>query len=168
LVEATFLALTPTVTASPSPTPETVQSTPLPTATSTLVPTPLPQLVRLEGVKYEDQHNRWNYCGPANLSMSLTFWGWQGNRDVVGKAIKPHDKDKNVMPYEMEGFVDEQAEGIARWCAPVVRSGLLKHMVANGFPVPTEKAIMNMITTVNWVGWAYQYVAGYDDAKVCW
>jgi hypothetical protein len=72
----------------------------------------LPATVKLEGVKYEDQHNRWNYCGPANFSMALTYWGWEGDRDVIGKAIKPSDKDKNVMPYELQDFVTEKVPGM--------------------------------------------------------
>jgi hypothetical protein len=91
----------PSPTASTTPTPEGPTNTPTPSPTPTTTATPLPNSVILEGVKYEDQHNRWNYCGPANLSMALTFWGWDGNRDVVGEYVKPSDKDKNVMPYEM-------------------------------------------------------------------
>jgi tetratricopeptide (TPR) repeat protein len=166
LVAATLQALTPSATASPTSTPVAPENTLSPSATPTLMPTPLPQAVRLEGVKYEDQHNRWNYCGPANLSMALTFWGWQGNRDVVGNAIKQHDKDKNVMPYEMERFANEQAEGIAA----LVRSGgeidLLKRMVANGFPVLTEKGYYEYDYNgkLGWMG-HYQFVTGYDEAK---
>ena len=99
IVQATFEAMTPSPTPDLSTaTPPEAASSPMPSATPTVTPTPLPQSVVLTGVKYEHQHNRWNYCGPANLSMSLTFWGWDGNRDVVGQAVKPNDKDKNVMP----------------------------------------------------------------------
>jgi len=166
LVAATMQALMPTATSSPTPTLPPPESTPLPSATSTPLPTLLPPAVRLEGVKYEDQHNRWNYCGPANLSMALTYWGWDGNRDVVGKAVKPNDKDKNVMPYEMENFVDEQASGISA----LVRTGgdieLVKLMLANGFPVLTEKGYYEFDYNgkLGWMG-HYQYVTGYDDAK---
>ncbi|MES0360956.1 MAG: hypothetical protein ABUK20_08580, partial [Anaerolineales bacterium] len=83
---------TPTVT----PTQEGPTNTPSPSATATITPTAIPDSFVLEGIKYEDQHHRWNYCGPANLSMALTYWGWDGNRDVVGEYIKPGDKDKNV------------------------------------------------------------------------
>ena len=69
-----------------------VTSTPKPgpTAQPTITTTPLPATVMLEGVKYEHQHGRLNYCGPANFSMALTYWGWNGNRDVIGKAVKPY------------------------------------------------------------------------------
>ncbi len=63
-------------------------STPAPSPTPSATPLPLPPSVDLKGVVYEDQHGRWNYCAPANLAMALSFWGWQGNRDVVGPALK--------------------------------------------------------------------------------
>ncbi len=140
--------------------------TPLPSPTPTITPTPLPSRVVLEGVKSEDQHNRWNYCGPANLSMALTFWNWQGNRDVVGKAIKPNDKDKNIMPYEMQDFIASHAAGIQS----LVRFGgdieLLKRLIAGGFPVVAEKGYYEYDYTgkLGWLG-HYQFVTGYDDTK---
>lgn len=141
-------------------------SAPQVSPTSTITPTPLPGLVILDGVKYEDQHNRWNYCGPANLSMALTFWGWEGDRDVVGRYVKPMDKDKNVMPYEMQDFVQSQAEGYGA----VVRQGgdldLVKRLVANGFPVVAEKGYYEYDFTgkLGWLG-HYQFVTGYDDGQ---
>ena len=159
---AVTLAPTATVTPTlPGPT-----DTPAPSPTATITPTPLPDQVMLGGVKYEDQHGRWNYCGPANLSMALTFWGWDGNRDVVGQSIKPKDKDKNVMPYEMQDFVETQTTGLSA----IVRSGgdidLLKRMVAAGFPVVAEKGYYEVDYTgkLGWLG-HYQFVTGYDEAK---
>jgi tetratricopeptide (TPR) repeat protein len=150
--------LTPTV---PGPTP-TEEPTPTPTAT----PTPLPQAVKLDGVKYEDQHGRWNYCGPANLSMALTFWGWTGNRDTVGQYVKPNDKDKNVMPYEMQNFVETQTTGLRL----LVRSGgnldLVRSLVASGFPVLAEKGYYTYDANgkYSWLG-HYQFVTGYDEER---
>ena len=169
IVEATMQAMsrpsaTPTATSTPVPAGPT--ATPQPSPSPTISPTPLPILVNLKGVKYEDQHNRWNYCGPANLSMALTFWGWDGNRDVVGKAIKPSDKDKNVMPYEMVDFVTNDVPGIGA----LLRSGgdidLIRRMVANGFPVLAEKGYYEYDYNgkLGWMG-HYQYVTGYDDTQ---
>ena len=57
-------------TQTPSSTPEATQTpTQGPTLTPTITSTPLPDSVILTGIRYEDQKNRWNYCGPANLSM---------------------------------------------------------------------------------------------------
>ena len=117
---------------------------PGPTLKPTFTTTPLPATVMLEGVKYEHQHGRLNYCGPANFSMALTYWGWNGNRDVVGKVVKPTDKDKNVMPYELQDYIIDNVPGMTS----VVRYGgdieMLKRMVASGFPVVVEKGIYEL------------------------
>ncbi len=153
------------VTATLPPTLATLAPTLEPSPTPTQATTPLPQQVTLKGVIYEDQHGRYNYCAPANLSMALTFWGWKGNRDVVGPFLKPDDKDKNVMPYEMADYVLEQTD-----LKVVSRVGgdldLLKRFVANGFPVVVEKGtyLRDLTGVVSWMG-HYQVVTGFDDAQ---
>ena len=137
---------------------------PGPTLKPTITSTPMPATVQLAGVKYEHQHGRLNYCGPANFSMALTFWGWNGNRDVVGKAVKPSDKDKNVMPYEFQDFITDNVPGMTS----VIRYGgdidMLKRMVAAGFPVVAEKGIYEVDVNghMGWMG-HYAFVTGYDD-----
>jgi hypothetical protein len=169
IVNATLTALAPTSTPTEiTPTATTIgpTATPMPSPTPTLAPTPLPVSVRLEGVKYEDQHNRYNFCGPANLSMALTFWGWDGNRDTVGEYVKTNQDDKNVMPYELQDFVLTQPDGYGA----LVRYGgdidILKKLVAGGFPVVTEKGYYtyDMTGRYGWLG-HYQFVTGYDDTK---
>ena len=172
-VAATLSAYTP----SPTPTsPVGPTATPLPAPAPTETPEPIPQSVVLEGVVYVDQHNRWNYCGPANLTMALNFWGWTGNRDDVARVVKPGIQDpdldfiqrgrldKNVMPYEMADFVAEQTE-----LSVLVRSGgevdLVKRLLAAGFPVLVEKGYYeaDYTGTVAWLG-HYLYTTGYDDS----
>ena len=168
IVNATLTALAPTLTPTtlpPTPTPIGPSSTPSPSLTPTLTPTPLPSSMRLTGVHYEDQHNRNNYCGPANLSMALTYWGWDGNRDKVGEYVKSNKDDKNVMPYELQDFVHTQTNFRA-----IIRYGgdieLLKKLVAAGFPVVTEKGYYTYDLTgkYGWLG-HYQFVTGYDETK---
>jgi hypothetical protein len=172
LLPTVLPSLTPTVL----PT-EIVDSTPvlasakptstviLPSATPAPISTPIPDRVVLKDVIYEDQHGRWNYCAPANLSMALSFWGWGGNRDVVGPFLKPDEKDKNVMPYEMASYVQEHTELMA-----ISRVGgdldLLKRLIASGFPVVVEKGtfLRDLTGVVSWMG-HYQVVTGYDDAE---
>ncbi|MGE5249520.1 MAG: C39 family peptidase [Bacteroidota bacterium] len=150
-------------------TPRPVQATgtprPGPTSKPTLTATPLPASVDLKGFRYEDQHNRWNYCGPANFSMALNFWGWDGNRDVIGKAVKPSDRDKNVMPYEFQDFIREEVPGMSS----VMRYGgdidVVKRLLAAGYPVVAEKGYYerDYAGKVGWMG-HYQFITGYDDA----
>ncbi len=165
-----------TQTPPPTLTP-TLPPTPGPTPSPTVTPTPLPASVNLTGFRYEDQRNRWNYCGPANLSMALNFVGWNGNRDVIAKAIKPGVQDPkldfiqqgksdvNVMPYEMVDFVNDETEFRALY-----RLGgdiqLAKRLLAAGFPFIAEKGYYEKDYTgkVAWLG-HYQFVTGYDDAR---
>jgi hypothetical protein len=170
------------LTAVPSPTPTAPKSTagptdtPNPTQPPTITPTPLPESVILDGVKYVDQHNRWNYCGPANLAMALNFWGWSGNRDDVARVVKPGVQDpaldfiqqgrwdKNVMPYEMADFVANETDYNV-----LVRHGgdieLVRHLIASGYPVLIEKGYYEADYTgkVAWLG-HYLFTTGYDDA----
>jgi tetratricopeptide (TPR) repeat protein len=85
---------------------------------------------------------------------------------VVGEYVKPADKDKNVMPYEMQDFVETQTSGFGA----LVRMGgdvdLLKRLIAGGFPVLAEKGYYEYDYTgkLGWLG-HYQFVTGYDEAR---
>jgi tetratricopeptide (TPR) repeat protein len=161
VIRATMTAAQTIPTLTKTSTPE-----PGPTAMPTITSTPLPATVMLEGIKYEHQHGRLNYCGPANFSMALTFWGWDGNRDVIGRAIKPVDKDKNVMPYELQDYIRENVPGLSS----IIRNGgdidLLKRLVSAGFPVIAEKGIyeLDLNGKYGWMG-HYAFVTGYDEPK---
>ena len=167
-VQATLNSPSPTPSSSPTTTPTPVgpTNTPLPSPTATITSTPLPDSVILDGIKYEDQHNRWNYCGPANLSMALTYWGWDGNRDVVGEYVKPSDDDKNVMPYEMLDFVETQTSGLGALSRMGGELDMIKSLVAAGYPVVAEKGYYEYDYTgkFGWLG-HYQFVTGYDDSQ---
>ncbi len=157
---------TTTNTSLPSTTPTINQSeTQIATTTPTLMPTALPAAIKLDGIKYQDQHGLWNYCAPANLAMQLSFWGWNGDRLDTGGVLKPFEKDKNVMLYEMADYVLENTNLQA-----VVRSGgdidLLKRLIANGFPVMVEKGVFikDISGKLSWMG-HYAVLNGYDDAR---
>ena len=177
MVNATMQAYTLAQTSSPTlvnPTKPSGTNT-LSTPTPTITPVPLPETVSLPGVTYMDQHGGWNLCAPTNLTMMLKFWGWQGNRDDVIKVIKPGindpklsfidrgKPDKNVMPYEMVDFVQNDTDYHAFY-----RYGgemdLLKKLIASGFPVIIEKGVYEKDATgvFSWLG-HYAFVTGYDD-----
>ena len=158
---------TPTFTRTPTPTialvtpaPTGTPVTPTTTPSPTLAPTPLPPDARLTGILH--QYQMWNNCGPANLAMALSFWGWKGDQRDTAVFLKPNQRDKNVMPYEMEAYVEQETDLEA-----VVRVGgdlqMLKAFIAKGMPVIVEKGFEG----VGFDGWMghYQVVSGYDDAK---
>jgi len=164
-----LLTLTPKATATPKAGP---------TAKPTLTTTPVPDSVILPGVVYVDQHGRWNYCGPANLTMALNFWGWQGNRDDVAKVVKPGSPDtklnfierglpdKNVMPYELVDFVNLQTTEYRALSRLGGDMDLLKRLIAAGYPIIVEKGYYERDYTgkIDWLG-HYLFTTGYDDAK---
>ncbi len=157
MVQSTLEAFTPTATLTPTAGPT---QTPSATPTATLEPTPLPASVQLNGTRHEYQ--RWNNCGPANLSMALSYWGWDGSQYPIADFVKPNPRDKNVMPYEMASFVEENTDFDV-----LVRVGgdleLLKRFIAAGFPVLIEKGFEGP----GFEGWMghYEVVTGYDDAR---
>jgi tetratricopeptide (TPR) repeat protein len=161
--------------------PQTLQATltplPGPTLPATVTSTPLPASVKLTDFKYVDQKNRWNYCGPANLSMALDFVGWNGTRDDIARVIKPGIQDPkldfiqqgrsdvNVMPYELVDYVNDKTQyrALSRLGGEI---DLAKRLLAAGFPFIAEKGYYEKDYTgkVAWLG-HYQFVTGYDDAK---
>jgi hypothetical protein len=158
MVEETLAALTPTVTTSPTEGP-----TPIPTAS--LVPSPIPTAIpvshQLNDLSFEYQ--KLNNCGPANLSMALSFWGWVGDQRDTAAILKPNVQDKNVMPYEMADFVNEHT-GLQA----VVRVGgdldTIKGFIAAGFPVLVEKSYDVLNDDLGWMG-HYQVLFEYDDER---
>ncbi|MCL5429800.1 MAG: C39 family peptidase [Chloroflexi bacterium] len=168
VASATAAALTPAATR----TPLAITATPFPTED------PIPPSISLTGFKYIDQYGGWNLCGPATLAMALTYWGWEGTRSDVEDYVKPGlndpnldrvargKPDKNVMPYEMEDFVDSQVPGLQA----VVRVGgdieRVKRLIAAGFPVVVEKGYTERDASgkISWLG-HYLFVTGYDDLQ---
>jgi Peptidase_C39 like family/Tetratricopeptide repeat len=169
---ATF-TLAPTMAASatlqPSSTPTAaptqaavIPTTQPPTAAAVVAPSnssALPSTAYNGGFRHFRQ--TWNNCGPANLAMSLSFFGWQGDQTDTAALLKPEREDKNVSPYEMVRYVLEQTQLRA-----ITRIGgdldLIKSLVAAGFPVIVE--IGYMPEGEGWLG-HYQTVVGYDDAQ---
>jgi hypothetical protein len=143
----------PQATSTPTDTPTLAPS-------PTLSPTPLPLLAQLKGILHEYQ--TWNNCGPANLAMALSYWGWKGDQTDTATVLKPNQRDKNVMPYEMEAFVDQHTDLQA-----IVRLGgdlpTLKAFISAGFPVLVEKGFEGP-SFDGWMG-HYEVLTGYDDGK---
>jgi tetratricopeptide (TPR) repeat protein len=137
--------------------PSTEQPSPalLPTATIN----PIPKSMQLDGFRHEYQ--TWNNCGPATLAMALSYWGWKGDQRPIATFTKPNTRDKNVMPEELVAYVKAETElqAVYRVGGEI---GLLKRLLAAGFPVILEKGFE--LPKEGWMG-HYVLVTGYDDAK---
>ncbi len=149
---ALALFTTPWLTATPSPI-----STPVP---PTPTPWPLPERAFIDLPRHEYQ--RWNNCGPANLSMTLAYWGWEGDQMVVARGTKPNARDKNVTPQDMQRFVEKRTVYRLVW-----RGGgtldVLKAFLAAGYPVLVEKGFYAP-DVEGWMG-HYLTLVGYDEGE---
>lgn len=140
-----------TATATMMPT-ETAQ----PTATATAVP--LPSQARIDGLTIIPQG--FNNCGPANLTINLNFYNDPTTQPQAAAFLKPNREDRNVSPWQMVDYVNEQTTMRA-----FVGSGgdleLIKRFVSNGLPIVIEKGYE--LPSQGWLG-HYLTIFGYDDA----
>jgi tetratricopeptide (TPR) repeat protein len=148
---AAATAHTPTPTPTPPPT-----ETPTPTMT----PVPLPTAVRIEGLEIIPQ--KFNNCGPANLTINLNHYGQDIDQLDIAASIRPTYDDRNVSPWELMDYVNNQTP----LRASVYSGGdltVLKQLLAAGFPVVVEKGLVPS----EWQGWMGHYLTlvGYDDAE---
>ena len=149
-------------TPTPAPATPTPALTPESNLTSSPTPTALPASIYLAGVVPEPQ--LWNNCGPATLSMNLSFYDWDKTQVDTAAILKPNDRDKNVMPYEMESYVNNftSLRALYRMGGDLAT---LKNLVANGFPVLVEKGFEPPnLKKEGWMG-HFNLIIGYDDAK---
>jgi len=151
---------TPEAAASPS-------AVDAPIAPINVMPTPLvsgfdpvvPVAERIVGFTHIQQD--WNNCGPATLTMAMSYFGWTRDQQYARTYLRPNREDKNVSPDELVQFVNtrSQLRAIARVGGDLMT---LKRLIANRFPVIVERGIM--FEAYDWVG-HYQLLVAYDDAQ---
>lgn len=166
---------TPTVTATPTEIPPTLTPTPgmvmtlarpfspatatIPPATAT--PRPAPVSYELTGIAFHQQG--WNNCGPANLAMGLSFYGWQVTQEDTAEYLKPQREDRNVSPQQMVDYVNRFTDLNAIW-----RMGgdwdQIRWLVGNEFVVIVQTGY----DPGNGEGWYghYETVVGYDQERI--
>ena len=139
---------------SPEPT-----NTPQPTATPLPTAVPLPVSHSLDGMGAVKQS--FNNCGPANLTQVLNWYGNDITQEEIAAYLKPNSEDRNVSPWQIEDYVNEQTYGEFKATA---HSGgtqdLLKELIAAGYPVVIEKGYE--LPSSGWWG-HYLTVYAYDD-----
>jgi tetratricopeptide (TPR) repeat protein len=146
----------------PTAAPTEAALTPTPAATDTPAPTPtpmpLPERVVLENMGVVKQS--FNNCGPANLTQVLNWYGSAITQTDVAAYLKPNPEDRNVSPWQIADYVNEQLTGYKA----LARSGgdleMIKRFLAAGFPVVIEKGYE--LPDSGWWG-HYLTIYGYDD-----
>lgn len=136
--------LTPTPTVTPQP-------------THTATPVPLPRQARIEGLTIIPQG--FNNCGPANLTINLNFYGNPTTQAEAAAFLKPNREDRNVSPWQMVDYVNEQTD-MRAFIASGGDMEMLKRLLADGFPVVIEKGYE--LPREGWLG-HYLTLFGYDD-----
>ncbi len=160
-VIATLTAMAPAATPEPAATQtEAVQETSLPTEiplpTATSIPVPASYVLEGMGLEYQTMNN----CGPANLSMNLTYWGWPTEQSVTEAGLKTHKDDRNVMLQEMQAYTEANTnlKGLIRFGGDV---NVIKALLSGGFPVLLERGHTD--EEDGWMG-HYSIITAYDDA----
>ncbi len=132
---------------------------PEPSATPTVIAAPdYSQSVYLDGVEIIPQ--KFNNCGPTNLTMVLNYHGVPADQLVIAGVIRPNYEDRNVSPEELAAYVTTQSD----LKTAVMRGGdldQLKRLLAAGLPVIVEQGLLPDEAT-GWMG-HYLTLYGYDE-----
>ncbi len=123
--------------------------------------TTVPAAYRLNGVQHIYQD--WNNCGPATLTMGLTYFGYEADQYPAAQWLKPNPEDKNVSPWQIAEYVNNHLAGTTR---ALVRQGgtldTLRLLLSNDFPVMIEAGYEPPGENLGWMG-HYLLTIGYDD-----
>ncbi|HEC23115.1 MAG TPA: tetratricopeptide repeat protein [Chloroflexi bacterium] len=104
----------------------------------------------------------WNNCGPATITMTMSYWGVQSTQDDAASFLKPNPEDRNVRPEEIAAYVESLGYQV------IVRVdgdlNLLKRLLVAGFPVVIEKGFDPEPERLGWMG-HYLLLTGFSDEE---
>lgn len=138
------------------------QNTPVPTASPIPTP-PLPTSVQLTGGTQVFQ--TFNNCGPASLSMALSYYGIVESQITLGQKLRPYqhpqgdNDDKSVTLSELAQIAAEY--GFAVYYRPAGSIDILKQLLNLELPVITR----TLLTNQDDIG-HYRVITGYDEASM--
>ncbi len=96
--------------------------------------------------------------------MTLSFFDWPQTQDQTAVILKPNPEDRNVSPWEMSAFVNNETSlrAIDRVNGDLYT---VRRLLANDIPVILEIGI-DPPGEFRWMGWYGHYllVVAYDDA----
>ena len=127
----------------------------------------VPEAYRLELTNLRHIYQSWNNCGPATLTMGLSYFGYPADSMAAqvpaADYLKPNRDDGNVSFWQMQDYVNKFMQPELGIQAVARRGGnldLIKTLLANNFPVIIGKGL-----NVDGEGWVGHFVLaiGYDD-----
>lgn len=148
----TLVVSTTTLLPPASPSPTAVPPTPI----STVPLQSVSSKIQLSG--FTHQWQTWNNCGPATITMDMSYYGRPETQVEAAKFLKPNRDDKNVSPEELGAYA--RTTGLE---AMVRRGGTidqLKLLLSNNLPVLVETWLVHDGDGLG----HYRLLTGYDDA----
>jgi tetratricopeptide (TPR) repeat protein len=132
-----------------------------------VAPTLAPLLKRLPASKLLQNDYQvfetWNNCGPASLSMALSYFGIHESQAALGQELRPYQNpygDNDDKDVTMEALANEARKfGLLAYHRPNGNIQILKRFIAAGMPVIAE----TVLTKDDDIG-HYRVVKGYDDS----
>jgi tetratricopeptide (TPR) repeat protein len=126
----------------------------------------LPPAARVDGLRFEFQ--TWCNCGPVNLTMVLSYYGWTHDQQTAAAWLKPTVADKNVAPDDLVAYVAHQTDlptlrALWRYGGDLSR---IKAFIAAGMPVIIESGFQP--PEHEWMGHYLTVVAYDDDLATFW
>lgn len=154
---------TPTATSLPSPTPTPVAvsltepvMTPAPSPTPSVALQSVGSSAQLSGINHQWQ--TWNNCGPATITMNMSYFGRPELQADAALFLKPNRDDKNVSPEELAAYARTTGmEALVRRGGSIEQ---LKLLLSNNLPVLAETWLVHDEDGLG----HYRLVTGFDDA----
>jgi tetratricopeptide (TPR) repeat protein len=148
--------------ATPSATPPPTATLASPSATPTAAIQPALPAVALTG-QLRHEWQTWNNCGPATLSMYLSYYGAYLGQEAVRATIRPNWEDKHASAHDMAEYARAQGfNALVRYNGDADR---LRLLLSNGVPVMV--ATWHIDSKGEQMG-HYRLITGYDDARQEW
>jgi len=126
---------------------------------ATLPPPPLSKTIQ------NDYHvfQTFNNCGPAALSMTLSYYGFNHSQFELGQDLRPYQNplgDNDDKSVTLDELAKKAAEyGLVPFHRPNGSIELVKQFIANDIPVVTR----TLLTETEDIG-HYRVIKGYNDA----
>ncbi len=135
-----------------------------PPITSQIINVSPPDSIPAQYQLYNDYHiyQTFNNCGPASLSMALSYYDIHVSQDILGKALRPYQNsqgindDKSVTLSELA--VKSRDYSLIPYHRPGGTIPILKQFIAHDIPVITR----TLLHPSDDIG-HFRVIKGYDD-----